>query len=119
MKRKLDENDVPKPVDGQTASASTFDHLGLDARLLQAVAKEGFHKPTPIQAQAIPLVLQGKDVVGEHETSLVELFLWTNQCSSCIHWLWKDSGVYSASTADNPPAPTGKLVERSMLSNSS
>jgi ATP-dependent RNA helicase DDX56/DBP9 len=70
MKRKLDEHDVPAPVEGElkansAPAASSFVSFGLDARLLQAIAKEGFSTPTPIQAQAIPLALQGKDVVGE------------------------------------------------------
>jgi ATP-dependent RNA helicase RhlE len=41
-----------------------FKSLGLSQRMLDAVAKAGFEKPTPIQAQAIPPGLAGKDVVG-------------------------------------------------------
>ncbi|GAC1347872.1 MAG: ATP-dependent RNA helicase RhlE [Myxococcales bacterium] len=41
-----------------------FNSLGLSQRMLDAVAKAGFEKPTPIQAQAIPPGLAGKDVVG-------------------------------------------------------
>ena len=38
--------------------------MGLNANLLKAVTRKGFSVPTPIQRKAIPLVLEGKDVVG-------------------------------------------------------
>ena len=47
---------------------TTFDSLGLSAELLRAVADEGFTEPTPIQVQAIPLVLQGRDLMGAAQT---------------------------------------------------
>ena len=46
----------------------SFDNLGLDARLMQAVASMGYAEPTPIQSGAIPLVLAGRDVVGCAQT---------------------------------------------------
>ena len=46
----------------------TFDSLGLSAELLRAVADEGYTVPTPIQAQAIPLVLEGRDLMGAAQT---------------------------------------------------
>ena len=42
----------------------TFEDLALIAPLLQAVEKMGYEKPTPIQAQAIPPLLEGRDVLG-------------------------------------------------------
>ncbi|MCE1244463.1 DEAD/DEAH box helicase [Oryzomicrobium sp.] len=39
-----------------------FDELGLAPELLKAVAEQGYENPTPIQAEAIPLVIQGKDL---------------------------------------------------------
>ncbi|MFI5192713.1 MAG: DEAD/DEAH box helicase [Chitinophagales bacterium] len=48
---------------------STFEGLGLKAELLQAVAALGFTQPTPIQEQAIPVLLSGtKDLVGLAQT---------------------------------------------------
>jgi ATP-dependent RNA helicase RhlE len=47
---------------------SSFDTLGLRAELLRAVADEGYTQPTPIQAQAIPLVLSGQDLLGAAQT---------------------------------------------------
>ena len=45
-----------------------FDTLALDPKLLRAVADAGYLTMTPIQARAIPLVLQGRDVMGAAQT---------------------------------------------------
>ena len=45
-----------------------FSDLGLAAPLLQALATEGYETPTPIQAQAIPHVMQGRDLQGIAQT---------------------------------------------------
>ncbi|SEN40244.1 Superfamily II DNA and RNA helicase [Pseudorhodobacter antarcticus] len=45
-----------------------FSDLALDPRVLQAVAEAGYETPTPIQAQAIPHALEGKDVLGIAQT---------------------------------------------------
>ena len=65
MKRKLDDNDMPQPAG---AKRPTFATLGLDSRLLQAVAQERFLVPTPIQLKAIPLALEGRDIVARAKT---------------------------------------------------
>lgn len=67
MKRKLNSDNVPS---AQTRAekdppGGTFEDLKLDPRLLQAVLKEKYLKPTPVQAAAIPLALEGKDILGE------------------------------------------------------
>ncbi len=46
----------------------TFDQLGLAPELLRAVADQGYTHPTPIQQQAIPLVLAGRDLMGAAQT---------------------------------------------------
>ena len=45
-----------------------FDTLGLRPELLRAIAEQGYTQPTPIQAQAIPVVLAGKDLLGAAQT---------------------------------------------------
>ncbi len=45
-----------------------FSELGLRADILEAVEALGFKEPTPIQAQAIPLLLEGRDMVGSAQT---------------------------------------------------
>src|SRR3954469_20751933 len=47
---------------------STFDSLGLKPELLRAVAEQGYTTPTPIQLQAIPIVLAGRDLLGAAQT---------------------------------------------------
>jgi superfamily II DNA/RNA helicase len=46
----------------------SFADLGLSAPILQALSEKGYTKPTPIQAQAIPVVLSGRDVMGVAQT---------------------------------------------------
>ncbi|MBI4290878.1 MAG: DEAD/DEAH box helicase [Betaproteobacteria bacterium] len=47
---------------------TSFQNLGLSAELLRAVAEQGYTEPTPIQAQAIPVVLSGRDLLGAAQT---------------------------------------------------
>lgn len=51
-----------------TLQSMTFDSLGLAAPLLKAIADAGYTSPTPIQAQAIPAVLQGGDLLAGAQT---------------------------------------------------
>lgn len=46
----------------------SFAELGLAEPILRAVTEKGYTDPTPIQAQAIPLILQGKDLTGASQT---------------------------------------------------
>jgi ATP-dependent RNA helicase RhlE len=46
----------------------SFESLGLRAELLRAVSEKGYSDPTPIQQQAIPLVLEGRDLMGGAQT---------------------------------------------------
>src|SRR5580765_451240 len=45
-----------------------FSELGLSPELLKAIDKLGFEQAAPIQAEAIPLLMQGRDVVGQSQT---------------------------------------------------
>lgn len=47
----------PKPV-------SSFAHFGFDDKMLKAIIKAEYSSPTPIQAQAVPCALLGRDVLG-------------------------------------------------------
>ncbi len=46
----------------------SFSTLGLSAKLLQAISDQGYLKPTPVQRQAIPVILDGKDVLAGAQT---------------------------------------------------
>jgi len=56
-----EEEEEEKPV-------LPFHEMGLDDRLLKAVAKLGWAEPTPIQESAIPLALEGKDLLARGRT---------------------------------------------------
>src|SRR6185295_17358748 len=45
-----------------------FSELGLSAEVLKAIEKLGFEKAAPIQAEAIPVLMAGRDVVGQSQT---------------------------------------------------
>ncbi|KAF6197729.1 hypothetical protein GE061_008695 [Apolygus lucorum] len=61
----------PKPV-------TSFGHFGFDDQLIKAIRKSEFTQPTPIQSQAIPAALMGRDVIGIAKTGSgkTAAFLW-------------------------------------------
>lgn len=69
-KRKLNEHDTPQETPGTDArpDLTSFESLGLDARLLQAIAKEKYSAPTPVQVKAVPLALEGCDILARAKT---------------------------------------------------
>lgn len=48
--------------------SKTFIDFGLSKEVLQAVAGMGFEEPTPIQERTIPVIMQGKDIIGQAQT---------------------------------------------------
>ena len=54
----------PSPALAQTR----FEDFGLSAEILRSLTEQGYSTPTPIQAKAIPIVLQGHDVMGAAQT---------------------------------------------------
>ncbi|KAH1016477.1 hypothetical protein HUJ04_007689 [Dendroctonus ponderosae] len=63
--------DVPKPV-------ASFAHFGFDDKLLKTIIKAEYSSPTPIQAQAVPAAMMGRDVLGIAQTGSgkTAAFLW-------------------------------------------
>ncbi len=53
--------ECPKPL-------TKWSHCGLPASCLEAIRRLGYEKPTPIQAQAIPAIMSGRDVIGVAKT---------------------------------------------------
>src|SRR6202050_110132 len=49
-------------------STKLFSELGLSAEILKAIDNLGFEKAAPIQAEAIPVLMSGRDVVGQSQT---------------------------------------------------
>ncbi len=71
------EAEIPSEIEPEPETASeiepeparaTFADLGLSESLVEAVAAMGYLLPTPIQEQAIPVVLMGRDVLGVAQT---------------------------------------------------
>ena len=46
----------------------TFEEMCLDTRIMRAIAEMGFEQPSPIQAQSIPIAVEGKDMIGQART---------------------------------------------------
>ena len=65
-----------------------FTSLGLSAPIQKAIAEKGYTEPSPIQAQAIPAVLAGKDVMAAAQTGTTAG--WT-ESANVIMWVEKMS----------------------------
>ena len=69
------ENDSADAVAAEVAAEpiqpeeeNGFEELGLSPEVVRAVTEKGYRSPTPIQAQAIPTILMGRDVLGTAQT---------------------------------------------------
>ena len=62
------ETPAEETADKAEEEGVRFTDLGLDARVLAALEEVGYEKPSPIQEQTIPLLLEGHDVVGLAQT---------------------------------------------------
>src|SRR5687767_3298602 len=54
--------------EAEASEATSFANLGLGDELLQAVTALGYEEPTPIQREAIPPLLEGRDLLGQAAT---------------------------------------------------
>lgn len=56
----------------------SFAHFGFDSQLLAIIQKSEFTQPTPIQSQAVPAALSGRDIIGIAKTGSgkTAAFLW-------------------------------------------
>jgi ATP-dependent RNA helicase DeaD len=66
-REKLPDTEPESPA-GEAASSDGFTTLGLDSRLLGTLGELGYEEPTPIQREAIPLLLAGRDLLAEAPT---------------------------------------------------
>jgi ATP-dependent RNA helicase RhlB len=65
----------------QHLSDTTFSSLALDSRLLAALESQNFQRCTPIQAETLPLLLNGKDVSGQAQTGTGKTLAFLLACS--------------------------------------
>ncbi|MEC9073100.1 MAG: DEAD/DEAH box helicase, partial [Myxococcota bacterium] len=56
-----------QPVD-EASTRPSFEALGLPPSLLKAIQEVGYEAPSPIQAAAIPPLLEGRDIIGQAQT---------------------------------------------------
>lgn len=132
MKRKLDANDEPaaaKQPDAKTQDPKpTFADFGLDPRLVQAIAQEKYREPTLVQTKAIPLALEGKDVLAKAKTGsgktaayllpVLQSILKRKQVSAIVpmipshpsNWIYQSAS--SAFTAALILVPTRELADQ-------
>ena len=104
------------PTDASAADAATtpsFADFGLHPLLLKSIADTGYTTPTPIQAQAIPVVSEGRDVMGAAQTGTGKTAAFT---LPILHRLMPLANT-SASPARHPVralilAPTRELADQ-------
>ena len=70
-----------------------FSELGLEPKLLSGLEAKGFHNCTPIQAETLPLLLNGKNIAGQAQTGTgktIAFFRITsyNVCYTKLLRLW-------------------------------
>ena len=72
LQQSENDGEPPKPELPSTEAAEitskSFEDLGVIESLCEACVALGYRSPTPIQEQAIPLALQGRDIIGLAET---------------------------------------------------
>ncbi|MGI4849092.1 MAG: DEAD/DEAH box helicase [Janthinobacterium lividum] len=95
------------------AAAIRFEDFGLAPEILRALTDQGYIHPTPIQAEAIPVVLQGRDVMGAAQTGTGK----TAGFSLPIIQLLMATASHSASPARHPVralilTPTRELADQ-------
>ncbi|KAI3913565.1 hypothetical protein MKX01_022146 [Papaver californicum] len=61
LELKLHGKDIPKPI-------KTWIQTGLTSRILDTIKKLGYEKPMPIQSQALPIIMSGRDCIGVAKT---------------------------------------------------
>ena len=67
-KKQATANRKGVTLQGKKAKGGSFQSMGLDGKLLKAIARKGFSVPTPIQRKAIPMILEGQDIVASART---------------------------------------------------
>ena len=87
---------------------SSFDSLGLSARALEAVSRLGYSEPTQIQEQAIPLVLQGRDMIAAAKTGTGKTAAFSLPCMDMMDPAPKSKKRPEPKNAENHPRKRGK-----------
>lgn len=65
----------------------TFAQLAFDATLSADIAKQGYTEPTPIQKQALPVALSGRDIIGIAQTGTLKIVI-TPKIILMLYRIW-------------------------------
>ena len=61
-------NDVETTLEVLDKELPTFAEFGLRKEIMQSIDQAGFKNPSPIQTMVIPVIMEGRDVVGQAQT---------------------------------------------------
>ena len=93
--------------------ASGFSHLDLHPALLNALSKAGYDQPTPIQQQAIPVILTGQDILAGAQTGTGKTAAFA---LPILHRILSDESALNQTPASEPLAlvltPTRELAQQ-------
>jgi ATP-dependent RNA helicase DDX42 len=103
LELSIDGDDIPPPM-------LRFEHAGFDAALMLEIYRQGYQIPTPIQAQAIPLALSGRNIIGLAKTGQGKTlaFIW----SMIVHVISQPKSNTLSGPIGLILAPTRELVEQ-------
>jgi len=86
----------------------TFDELNLAPALLQAVHEQGYEHPTPVQAQAIPLVLAGHDLLAGAQTGTGKTAAFTLPMLQRLHAAHEAQAAQAGQSGHEQPSKRGQ-----------
>ena len=74
-------------------SMESFRVLGVSEEILRALEKQGVSEPTKVQQEAIPPLLQWRDVIAKAPTGTGKTFALASPCWSILMWKSRESKV--------------------------
>ena len=83
----------------------SFDQLGLAPELLRAVAQQGYTEPTPVQGEAIPLVLAGRDLLAGAQTGTGKTAAFVLPILQRLHAIAARRPARASSARSSSPRP--------------
>ncbi|KAL2611148.1 hypothetical protein R1flu_022840 [Riccia fluitans] len=89
--KRLSEEESKESEDEEEDDGMGFEEMGLDRRLMLYISKQKLVEPTPIQSKAIPIILEGKDVVAIAKTGSGKTLAYL---LPLVHKVLRESGGY-------------------------
>ncbi|XP_068654578.1 DEAD-box ATP-dependent RNA helicase 16 isoform X2 [Aristolochia californica] len=100
------------PDENEEGDNPSFEELCLDPRLVRSLRKKDITKPTPIQQVAIPLILEGKDVVARAKTGSGKTYAYL---LPLLHKLFLEGGSKKSTPSAFILMPTRELCQQVYL----